>query len=251
MCTLSFVPGNDGYLVAMNRDELRTRLPALQPQVFDLNGMEMMYPREPAGGTWIACNAAGNLLALLNWNDVDGEVPSAKPKTRGAVIPKLIAETRSIGMALRFQELELYGTLPFRLIGIFLPERSVREWRWDGTRLTDLQSSWTRLHWFSSGLSDALAQQERHRTCEAAAQESNTWDQVWLAKVHRSHAPAPGAYSICVHRVDASTVSYTLVRCARRYISMSYLEGSPCRKPALDALATIAVRKTPVQTFSA
>lgn len=247
MCTLSFVPRNDGYLVAMNRDELRTRLPALQPRVFDLNSIEVMYPREPAGGAWIASNAAGNLLALLNWNDVDSEMPGAKLQTRGAVIPKLIAETSSMGVALRFQELDLWGMLPFRLIGIFLQERSVHQWRWDGTRLTDVQSSWTRLHWFSSGLSDALAQKHRHRTCEAAAQESDAWDEAWLAKVHRSHAPAPGAYSICVHRADASTVSHTLVRCAPRYISMSYLEGNPCYKDGRDAMAAIALRKTLVQ----
>jgi Transport and Golgi organisation 2 len=251
MCTLSFVPGEHGYLVAMNRDELRTRLPALLPRAFDLNGIEVIHPREPAGGTWIACNAAGNLLALLNWHDVNAEVPSPKPPTRGAVIPNLIAETDSMGVALRFKEIHLHGMLPFRLIGIFRPERSVREWWWDGTRLTDVKFSWTRLHWFSSGLSDALAQVERRRTCEAAAQESDAWDEAWLAKVHRSHAPIPGPYSVCVHRADATTVSYTSVRCAGRCISMGYLEGNPCRKDALDALVTIAVRKTPVRAFSA
>src|ERR1700756_122950 len=56
MCTLTFVPSEDGYLVGMNRDELLTRPAALPPRRFQRSGMEMVYPREPSGGTWIACN---------------------------------------------------------------------------------------------------------------------------------------------------------------------------------------------------
>ena len=243
MCTLSLVPGENGYLVAMNRDELRTRPPALPPRVLELNGTEVMYPREPAGGTWIACNAAGNLLALLNWHDVDAAMPGAQMQTRGVVIPNLIAETDSFGVGLRIKRLDLKGMLPFRLVGIFRAERTVCEWRWDGTRLSEVELSWTRRHWFSSGLSDALAEEGRGPAFEAAAQESGVWDETWLTNLHRSHAPTPGPYSICVHRPDASTVSYTVVRCADWCISMGYVEGSPCWKDGIDAFATIAVRK--------
>ena len=69
MCTLTFVPTTDGYLVAMNRDELRIRPVARAPRIHTRNGVEALYPTEPSGGTWIASNRYGNLLALLNWND--------------------------------------------------------------------------------------------------------------------------------------------------------------------------------------
>ncbi len=48
----------------MNRDELSSRAPALPPQKLSTNGIDAIYPREPAGGTWIACNSRGNLLAF-------------------------------------------------------------------------------------------------------------------------------------------------------------------------------------------
>src|SRR6266702_5567457 len=81
MCTLTFIPTEDGYLVAMNRDELRSRPPALLPDVFEKHGVEMTYPRERSGGTWIACNGHGNLLALLNWNGSGSRKSGAKRRT--------------------------------------------------------------------------------------------------------------------------------------------------------------------------
>jgi uncharacterized protein with NRDE domain len=90
MCTLTFVPAEDGYLVGMNRDELLTRPVALPPKVFERSGIEMVYPREPSGGAWIACNGQGNLLALLNWKGCESHNLGEKRRTRGLVIPQLI-----------------------------------------------------------------------------------------------------------------------------------------------------------------
>lgn len=50
----------------------------------------------------------------------------------------------------------------------------------------------------------------------------------WLAELHRSHRPFSGPYSICVHRPDAATVSYTELVLNSRLISMHYVDGSPC-----------------------
>jgi Transport and Golgi organisation 2 len=243
MCTISFVPGEDGYLVAMNRDELRTRPPALPPRILEINGLEVIYPRERAGGTWIACNAAGNVFALLNWDNADRALPSAKRQTRGAIIPRLIAETDSSAFGSRLEDLDLNRMNAFRLVGILRDGRRVREWRWDGVRLKDADFAWARQHWFSSSLSDALAEENRGQACESAARESTALDEEWLAKLHRSHEPGPGPYSICVHRPDATTASFTVVRFSCKSVSMGYLEGSPCRKNGLDWLSTIAVRR--------
>ncbi|HYX52187.1 MAG TPA: hypothetical protein VE783_01965, partial [Candidatus Limnocylindrales bacterium] len=69
MCTLTFIPKPGGYLIGMNRDENRLRAAALLPFVSDREGLEAVYPREAAtGGTWIAANAAGAAIAILNQN---------------------------------------------------------------------------------------------------------------------------------------------------------------------------------------
>ena len=41
----------------------------------------------------------------------------------------------------------------------------------------------------------------------------------WMRRLHRSHVPAPGPFSICVHREDARTVSYTEIEAASGAVS--------------------------------
>jgi len=239
MCTLSIIPAEQGYLAGMNRDELLTRSPGLPPATFHRKGTYALYPREPSGGTWIACNSRGNLLALLNWNEVDSRALGEKSKTRGCVIPELIYEAESSSTDLHLRQMDLFGVFPFRLIGAFPEERTFIEWQWDGLRAIRLSYPWARRHWFSSSLSDNAASAERGRVCEAAASEATVLDEPWLRRLHRSHTPDQGPFSICVHRDDAATVSYTEVDCARSSISMKYLFGSPCLKNNFDDLASV------------
>jgi hypothetical protein len=228
MCTLSIIPSEQGYLAGMNRDELLQRPSALPPATFHRKGTAALYPREPSGGTWIACNGQGNLLALLNWNELDARALGEKSRTRGCVIPQLIYEAESSSTDFRLSQMDLRGIFPFRLIGAFPEERAFIEWRWDGIRAARLNYPWKRRHWFSSSLSDRAAAAERGRVCEAAALDPAVGNATWLRSLHRSHEPQPGSYSLCVHRVDAATVSYTEVNCGRSSISVKYLSGSPC-----------------------
>jgi hypothetical protein len=138
--------------------------------------------------------------------------------------------------------MNLDGLFPFRLVGIFRSERVINEWRWDGVAKRNLAFSWARKHWFSSSLSDSLAEKERGRTCETAAGEPAAGNNGWLRRLHASHVPKPGPFSVCVHRQDAATVSYTEVRCDRTQILMDYLDGNPCLKEGFDELASLPIK---------
>src|SRR6266404_1118143 len=102
MCTISFLPTASGFRLAMNRDEKRSRVAALAPEVFQIGEHRAVYPREPGGGTWLAVNDAGLCLALINWHRIERE-PSGKIQSRGCIIPELIGATnaREIAQELR------------------------------------------------------------------------------------------------------------------------------------------------------
>lgn len=244
MCTLTFIPRNEGYLAGMNRDELLTRPTALLPRIHSQDGMEYVCPQEPSGGTWIACNSLGNLLALLNWNEIGVERLGEKRRTRGLVIPDLIPVKDASSTDGGLDRLSLDGVFPFRLIGVFHDERQLIEWRWDGSRIQRIESAWARKHWFSSSISDNNATENRGRMCEVASLDSAVGSTNWLRNLHRSHEPEPGPYSICVHRPDAATVSYTEVECATARISMSYLSGNPCLKTDFETVTTVPLQKS-------
>ena len=235
MCTLSIIPAEQGYLAGMNRDELLTRSPALPPATFHRKCMAAIHPREPSGGTWIACNSRGNLLALLNWNEVDLRALGEKSRTRGGVIPELIYEAESSSTDLRLRQMDLVGVFPFRLIGAFPEERTFVEWQWDGLRAIRFNYPWERRHWFSSSISNTRAKEVRSGVCEAAAAETTVLDEHWLRRLHRSHTPDPGPFSICVHRPDVATLSYTEVKHHDSSVSMKYFSGNPCTREDFDA----------------
>ena len=66
----------------------------------------------------------------------------------------------------------------------------------------------------------------------------------WVRNLHQSHDPVPGPFSICVHREDAATVSYTEVCCSEEGISMSYRNGSPCLTDLFDSETSLAFGAT-------
>jgi hypothetical protein len=244
MCTLTFVPTKDGYVAGMNRDEKLTRSRAIPPKRSDFPGATALFPREDSGGTWIGCNRHGNLLALLNWNDVEPRVDGKNLRSRGVLIPELIGRDDLADTHACYARLDLDGVSPFRLIGAFLRESFIVEWRWDGLRLQELEFAWRKRHWFSSSVSDVLAQRERGRACQKAEGHGSLEPASWVRNLHQSHDPVPGPFSICVHRKDAATVSYTEVRCNEEGISMSYRSGSPCLTDLFDSKTSLTFGAT-------
>ena len=244
MCTLTFVPTENGYLASMNRDEKLIRPHALPPKRFDFPGATAVFPREHSGGTWIGCNRHGNLLALLNWNDVVPPFGGAILRSRGTLIPELIGAVDFANTQACLACLDLNQVPPFRLVGAFLGESIIGEWLWDGLRQQEFQFAWAKRHWFSSGVSDALAWQQRGQTCDNAKRDRSMDLVSWVRNLHQSHDPVPGPFSICVHREDAATVSYTEVRCSGEGISMSYRNGSPCLTDRFDSEAFLGFGAT-------
>ena len=63
MCSVSFVPLEDGFLLTSNRDEKRFR-PTIEPKIYLENKVKLLYPKdEKAGGTWIVSKE--DLMELL------------------------------------------------------------------------------------------------------------------------------------------------------------------------------------------
>jgi hypothetical protein len=241
MCTVSFLPTRHGFMLAMNRDEQVSRPRALAPRRRWTGTRASLYPSEAGGGTWIGTNDAGLSLALINWY--------AKPQrdralcvSRGIIIPHLLAAETLAEIAAMFAELPLAKINPFRLVTASSEERRLREWRWDGERLTCSRFGWKRRHWFSSGYDEALVNKKR----AALVREAMKPTPAGLRKLHQSHLPAEGPFSICMHRKDAKTVSYTEIVAVKSGATMRYAAGSPCtKKPGAPRLLSFPSEDQP------
>jgi len=229
MCTLTLVAQDDRYLLAMNRDEKVARDAGTNPEVHEFNGTRALYPGDRTGGTWIAANEHGIALALLNWNvPTPSLAASRQPQSRGQLIPTLAGSRSMAELLAALSVLDLEHTPPFRLIGIFASEQSVQEWRWNSKDLSLVAHPWKSRHWFSSGLSDEEALRLRGATCDIFWNEHDAGSSAWLRRLHASHADGSGAFSVCVHRNDVQTLSYTEICCSSSRIAIEHFIGSPC-----------------------
>ncbi|MDQ7087908.1 MAG: NRDE family protein [Acidobacteriota bacterium] len=116
MCTLSWLFFGGGYELHFNRDESRARREAAPPRVVSGGDCSFVAPVDgEAGGTWIAVNAAGIGLALLNRYDREGR---SGERSRGLLVAELasLGDLRHLGEALGSEQARALCTLrPGRL----------------------------------------------------------------------------------------------------------------------------------------
>jgi hypothetical protein len=192
----------------MNRDEKRTRAKGLPPALRNIDDHRVLYPSEPTGGTWIALNDKGVSFALVNWYSVPSKA-EGNVLSRGAIIPCLGGANSPALADAGLAELPLNRFNPFRLIGIFPGIREIVEWRWDLKQLTRSRHLWRTQQWISSGFDEPTTQKVRSEIFRKALTQKSAGSLGWLRRLHRSHSPCLGPFSICMHRDDATTVSYT------------------------------------------
>jgi Transport and Golgi organisation 2 len=232
MCTVSWVSAQDGYTLCFNRDERHTRAAALPPTVHEIGGVRYLAPLDgDFGGTWLAANQYGLTLALLNRYRVSGYQPPPEPQSRGLLIPALIQHSTAVEALAALESRDLGPTQPFSLVALE-PGQPVRVAAWDGIALTALTHRAPGLILTSSSVTEpevALARRAIFR-----AQQSFT--PVVLASLHHSHLPERGRCSICMHRDDAETQSYSDITATPKEIRLAHTPDAPCRGTALPTL---------------
>ena len=227
MCTATFIARRNGYVLGMNRDEQRTRVPAHPAALHRLGDRQALFPSEPSGGTWMGVNDRGTAFALLNWYSVPKQV-TKNALSRGDLVRQALRSDTTAEVAAFLTGWELPRVNPFRLVGIFPETKTVVEWQWDLRNLQQLEHPWQTTVWISSGFDEPAAQRIRGQTFREALHQNSAGTQEWLRRLHRSHRPSCGPTSICMHRTEAVSVSYTQLAVSPTKASLRYTPGPPC-----------------------
>ncbi|GAB3487363.1 NRDE family protein [Marinomonas epiphytica] len=223
MCSVSWLIDSSGYQIFFNRDEQKTRGLALPPQYLDIDGTEVLMPIDPVGkGSWISTNEHGLSLCLLN--NYQGQVPSGKLISRGQLLRDLSNASGIKEVERRFKELNLACFAPFTLLA-FAPNLGrgselVWAFEWDGKAFS---IGVTQAPKFSSGVELEIVTEYRQQVYQKC--EKNT--EAHLA-FHRQHHPSQSHLSVCMHRQDAQTVSFTNIKVTQNQQEMIYVAGAPC-----------------------
>ena len=247
MCTVSWLHGPAGYDVFFNRDERPSRATGLAPMPGESGGVRWLAPRDSeAMGTWIGANEFGITLALANRY---GESPAHDPPegkwvSRGHLVlsllglrtiekltgtlgkPRTLKPLMTAEADLTLAEVPLTRYRPFTLLG-FAPERPVTLLAWDGVSLNRASVDAPGHVLSSSGADQDAAARLRSALFEEAARRGPLTPEAMEA-LHRGHEPERGPLSICMHRPEAGTVSFTRVRVSPDQVELHYVPGPPC-----------------------
>jgi hypothetical protein len=128
MCTVTFIPAGNHFFFTSSRDEQAGRPLALVPEVYEINGCRVLFPKDPkGGGSWIAVNENGHAGVLLNGAIQIHEVNISYRKSRGLVLLDLISGPSPVDA---FEEADFNGIEPFTVI--LFENRNLYSGKWDG-----------------------------------------------------------------------------------------------------------------------
>lgn len=233
-------PG-DGFEVFFNRDERRTRLPAVPPAERVRDETRFLAPLDgDHGGTWLAANEWGVVLALLNGAGGEPSIGTSTALTSRGHLVTSLAASRSSAEALRLLSgIDVAQFRPFVLVALDR-ERDRRVASWDSVALAVEPDADRLLPVVSSSFDSAeVVRGRRARFHELLRTTDPSARRALHLAYHADHAPARGPRSVCMHRPDAETVSFSRIEVSRAGILYHYTASSPCRglDPTTCALA--------------
>ncbi|MEO0478746.1 MAG: NRDE family protein [Planctomycetota bacterium] len=245
MCTLTIVPVAGGpdrtlrFRVVFNRDERRNRRPGEAPRLRRVAGRTAIWPLDPAGGgTWIAVNESGLVFSLLNRTpNGDGKTwlgPDPNAKSRGRLIPALVASDSLESIANRIRSASEGITRGFRLVVTDGRRILEAEGGLDQVAVPVLRSLDGAFFRTSSSLGDDLVFEPRRRLfverfgswLEGPAADASSARTV-QDQFHQSTFEGRGEISVSMTRADARTVSATCVEVHDDRIVVAHRDGGP------------------------
>ncbi len=220
MCTVTFIPAGHGCILTSSRDERPGRANALSPAWFEVDGTQLLYPRDAeGGGTWIAVKEGANAAVLLNGAFKRHLSQPPYKKSRGLVLTSMLAATDA---AAYFIRTDFTGIEPFTVI--LVQEKQLFECRWDGTRRYFISLDASVLHiWSSATLYDEPARIKRENWFRQWSRQHTKPLVSDVIKFHYTGGDGDQHNDICMHRPGLhDTVSITAIALTGSTATMHY-----------------------------
>jgi hypothetical protein len=230
MCTVSWLHSEDGYELFCNRDEKRTRSIARRPDIAAYEGVRFIAPQDTeAGGTWIAVNEYGVSLCLLNGRYHERRERDPSHLSRGLVLTELLTASSLSEACERAWSIDLSRYWPFTLL-ILEAGQHASAVEWNGHDKAILLNADAYMPLTSSSVDYEGVRLRRQKEFQAVGGSPESLNSRILLSLHRSHGASADAYSACMHRPDAETVSFSRVTVTHSETQFFYSPAAPCRR---------------------
>ena len=223
MCTVTFIPHQQGVFITSNRDEQVSRSMAAVPQFYTINNKRIIFPKDgKAGGTWVAASASGDVMVLLNGGFHPHVMGGTYRKSRGLIFLDIFSADNPVQ---KFKEIDLDKIEPFTLA--LWHENKLWDLRWDGMQKFQEQKDETLPHiWSSAQLYSPETRANRELWFGKWLKEKNV-ETLTINDVKHFHTFGGQAESVndalVMHRGDIlQTISITAIDWHPHFFTMSY-----------------------------
>lgn len=221
MCTVTYLPLKNGYLLTSNRDEAPKRN-AIAVEKSTIKNTAIVYPKDPlSNGTWIAVNEQGNTACLLNGAY---EIFLPKPSyrhSRGRIILDYFEHTSFEQFS---QVYPLYDLAPFTLV--IMENGDLHTLVWDGEQkyVSHLDAA-QHFMWSSATLYDRLIQTWRRQLFEEWVKDQTTFQQEHIIDFHKFGTESDKENGFVMNRNEiVKTLSISSIRVNDQQSSFSYID---------------------------
>jgi hypothetical protein len=230
MCTVSWIHDSEGYQLLCNRDEKLTRAAALPPQIRNRDGVRYLAPVDGNfGGAWIGTNEFGVSICLLNGarrSVVETRIGGLR--SRGLLLPELLVASTLFEVNERIWRTDLQSYAPFTL-AVLEPGQPTSVTEWDGLEKMIVPYGEGYMPLVSSSFDPDGVRTRRREEFRRKVDAAGRLDASLLFMFHGSHGDKRDAYSPCMHRTDARTVSFSWIRVTSESAKFLYVPDSPCQ----------------------
>lgn len=221
MCTVTYIPTNDGCIITSNRDEKITRERALSPQEYLIEGKKIIFPKDPkAGGTWVAHNET-KIIVLLNGAQ---EKHISKPnyrKSRGLIVLDLMTTEKTIDC---WKNIDLSDIEPFTIV--LFEKSKLTQLQWNEVEKSTTEFDSKQFHiWSSSTLYSKEIREQRKEWFQNFIKSKNAPTPEEILYFHQFTESENKEFGLQINRNDVlKTISITQCKVTNDIIKMEYLD---------------------------
>ena len=222
MCTLTYLPLENGdFIVTSNRDERPSRA-TLAPETYKEDGVLLTYPKDVvAGGTWIGTSSLKRLVCLLNGGFKAHKREAEYSKSRGLIVREFlkVSEISTHMDQVQFKEME-----PFTMVLLdWKNSLQIYELVWDGVEKYVKKLANKPHIWSSSMLYNPEIKKLREQWFTAWLTAHRSYEREAILAFHRDTQKGAREHTLQMKRAAVKTISITSVEKRAIDVSMNYL----------------------------
>lgn len=221
MCTVTYIPTKEGYIITSNRDEKITREKALPPQEYLIDGKKIIFPKDPkAGGSWVAHNES-KIIVLLNGAQESHILKPNYRKSRGLIVLDLMTAENTIDY---WKTIDLSYIEPFTIV--LVENNELTQLQWNEVEKSTREFDAKQFHiWSSSTLYSKEVREKRKEWFQDFIKSKNAPTPEEILHFHQFTESENKEFGLQINRNDVlKTISITQCKVSNDTIKMEYLD---------------------------